>query len=286
MRIEFILSSAATGTHHILQRELLAACHNLTIQRDRRATVEVHPLSVAAPKIIKQIRTARLERGALNQIIRYVRLSQLHVAAAGIHNQLHAGQAHINMRALWVPQLLADLKSNARVSGGEDSVSKGHGLLPGNCGHHAGQVKLLRGKALCPGGEPTGLSVTPIVTHLHLGTDEEDPLVQKRHAAIVDDVAVLHWHAHVDQHILADGGREQLDEDLPRVEKRVRFQEVILATVAAGRGGYKVLVEGNIRKYFQVAVVSIVRLKLMRICFFKELDSNQLVFISFQLCHH
>lgn len=152
------------------------------------------------------------------------------------------------MSALWVPQLLADFEADASVPSGEYGIAKGHRLLAHDCSNHTRKVVLLCLEAFRPSGEPTGLAIAPVVTHLHLGTDEEDLLVQKGHTTIVDDVAMLHGHAHIDQHVLADGRGQQLQEYFPGVEESVWLQEVILTTVATevfieeeGRSGRVVL---------------------------------------------
>ena len=53
----------------------------------------------------------------LDKINGDVGLSQLHVAAGSVDEDLNPVQAHVNVGALGVPQLLADLDTDARVDG-------------------------------------------------------------------------------------------------------------------------------------------------------------------------
>lgn len=121
------------------------------------------------------------------------------------------------MRTLGIPQLLADLKSDAGVAGGENSVAEWNRSLADDGGNHAGEVELLSLEAFRPGGEPTRLSVAPVIAHLHFRPNQQDALVQESHSAVVDDVVVLHGHAYVDQHVLTDGRSQQLQQHFPRV---------------------------------------------------------------------
>lgn len=90
-------------TYNLLQSKLFRSVNNMPIDRYTRTPIKVHPLSITAPQITEHVTTARLKRGTLHQIHRYVRLPQLHVAARRVADDFHTIQSHGNVGALGVP---------------------------------------------------------------------------------------------------------------------------------------------------------------------------------------
>lgn len=76
--------------YHILQRELLAARHQIAIHRYRWTAIEEHALTITSTQIAIQIGATSFEAGTFYQIGDYVGLAQLHVTARWVDNYLHA----------------------------------------------------------------------------------------------------------------------------------------------------------------------------------------------------
>lgn len=77
--------NGGSGDLDLLQGELLRSLQDVSVERDARAPVEVHPGSVAAPQIAEHVASPGLQSRRLNQVYGHVGLAKLEVRTASFN---------------------------------------------------------------------------------------------------------------------------------------------------------------------------------------------------------
>ena len=107
------------------------------------------------------------------------------------------------MRCVGCEELLASFCAETGVGRADEGIAERNvgGAL--EFLQHAWQVVFLGLAGLGPWQEPSLLSVVPVGSHELLRPDKQNLAVQTDHAAVVANIAVLHWHTHINDDAMA-----------------------------------------------------------------------------------